>query len=196
MSGKNFAVVRPQHVQDRISAITTLLKEMIVERHRAYASAAELIKHNYSKGLPRSGRPKLMLTVEELVEHEAAKRIRRQTQRELKVLVPLLRRVVTGTQQKDTFDPVTSPTVSALNLVLSPLVYGSGKNVEFEKPLASLFWARFPTMFAKVQAHEPRLAEPRKGVGQAKLELFNKITSAELLSTSEIAVLRGVFWEQ
>lgn len=196
MSRRNAAPVRPKQSQDCVSSITTLLKEMIAERLRTYAEAADLIARNYAKGERRPGRPKLRLTLEGLVEHEAARGVRRQTQRELKVLVPLLRRVVTGTQQKDTFDPVTSSTVAALNQVLSPLACGSGKSVEFEKPLASLFLTAFPTMLARPPSIEPKLPEPRKGTGQAKLELFNKIASAELLSTSEISALRGVFWEQ
>lgn len=195
MSRRTSSSAQPQRAKDAVSALTTLLKEMISERHRTHALAVSLIARNFAKGEQRARRPKLRLSLEDLVQHEAAKQVRRQTQRELKVLVPLLRRVVTGVQHKDNFDPETSATLRALNCTLSPLAQGSGNHVEFEKPLASLFMTAFPSMLAQPLAPEPKPSEPRKGRGQAKLELFNKITSADLLSTSEIAALRAVFWD-
>lgn len=194
------ANAKPRDPKDFVPVVTTLLKGMIAERRTTYARASELIAANYAKGEPRRGRPKLRLTLDELVMHEGARIGRRQAHRELKVLVRLLHRVSTGAQQNDNFDIETSPTLNALKLALSPFVHGKGKQVKYEKPLALLFLTAFPAMFLSVPLPDtsstpiPAPVRPLTGACQAKLALYNKVTSAGILTGPEIAALRDVFW--
>lgn len=183
-----------------VHVVISLLKGMIAERRATYASASALIAANYAKGEPRYGRPKLRLTLDELALHEEARSERRRTHRELKVLVRLLHRVETGAQQNDNFDPETSPTLTALQLALSPFVHSTGKHVEYEKRVALLFLTAFPALILPVPAPGPATPTPaaplpQTGAGQAKLALYNKVTSAGILTGPEIAALRDVFWK-
>lgn len=205
MTTANQAVTLAIPAQEFIPSLIALFNGLIRQRRTWYHAANQLIQRNLANGEPRQPchrKPRLSLSLEKLTEHMQARDTRCHAQRELSLIVPLLRTMMVARQKKDSFDPATSPALTTLARALHLAARTPGDRPEdVEKHLATLVLTTYPFFFPVPADLGPAAAlhndDNTKDVKarEDKRQLFNKLTTAGILDGKEICVLRSIFWQ-
>lgn len=140
--------------------------------------------------------------LEKLKAHVDALDTRPRTQRELQVLVPLMRRVLACSPARPGPENGPYKDLNPFRTELARWACSTGKAGLYEKPVALTLLFAFPGLLglpAKPATSSGRAVASGTGVGQAKnderrLSLYNKISSSGILSGKEQEHLRIIFW--
>lgn len=181
------------------------LRERIRDKRAAYHQARLRVETDQQNAVMlRPGRRRLQLTPTELLQHMQARKDRAKAQQELRILVPLYRRVMAAIQQ---WKPGADAPVAALDAAvwLLPLTtplhkrYGMLNNVpehmlkwvygdKVEQDLANDIARHHPLVFFKASVETPSTVDEPSA---AHADLYRKIVTTVELTAEEKHVLAG-----
>lgn len=200
-----FGTYRSQAPRIAFQNLATDLRERISVKRVAYHQARRRVEGDQANAtLVKPGRRRLQLTLTGLVQHMQARRARAKAQQELRILVPLYRRVTAAIQQ---WTPGTDAPIAALDAAvwLLPLttpmhrrhsvlnnvpehmlkwVYGD----IVEQDLANDIARQHQLVFFRPTVDEPSTAGTPCA---AYTDLYRKIVTALELTSEEKSILAG-----